>query len=37
MIESLRAQLNDWKYGRSITKSFIELLNDSDLDKPFPR
>lgn len=37
MIESLKAQFNDWKYGRGIVKSFIELLNEFDLDKPFPR
>ncbi len=37
MIESLRAQMNDWKYGRDIVKNFIYILDESDLDKPFPR
>lgn len=34
---SIKAQLEDWKYGRDILKSFILLLDNEDLDKPFPR
>jgi len=37
MIDSLKAQISDWKYGREIIKDFITQLNDLDLDKPFPR
>jgi len=37
MIDSLKAQILDWKYGREIIKNFITELSDSDLDKPFPR
>lgn len=37
MIDSLKGQFIDWKYGRGIIKDFINLLSDSDLDKPFPR
>ncbi|MCL2639043.1 MAG: hypothetical protein FWD48_11820, partial [Oscillospiraceae bacterium] len=37
MIDSLQAQISDWKYGRGIIKNFITMLNDSDLDKPLPR
>ncbi len=37
MIESLKSQLEDWKYGRGIIKDFINHLEDSDLDKLFPR
>ena len=37
MIDSLKAQISDWKYGRGIIKSFITMLNDTDLDKPLPR
>lgn len=37
MINSLKSQLADWKYGRSIIKCFITALSDADLDKPLPR
>ena len=37
MIDSLKAQISDWKYGRGIIKNFITLLDDSHLDKPLPR
>jgi hypothetical protein len=37
MIDSIKAQLQDWKYGRDILKSFILELEDKDLDKLFPR
>ena len=37
MLDSIGAQLADWKYGREIVKNFITLLNDSDLDKILPR
>jgi len=37
MIDSLKAQISDWKYGRGIIKIFITMLNDTDLDKPLPR
>ena len=37
MVDSLKAQILDWKYGRGIIKNFITMLNDSDLDKPLPR
>lgn len=37
MNASIKAQLEDWKYGRDIIKSFILLLSDEDLNKPFPR
>ncbi|MCL2366204.1 MAG: DinB family protein [Oscillospiraceae bacterium] len=37
MIESLKAQLADWKQTRSIILGFLEELSDADLDKPLPR
>ena len=37
MINSLKAQLEDWGYNRSITLKFISELSDSDLDKKLPR
>ena len=37
MIEALKGQLDDWYYGRTIIKSFISLLSDTELDKLFPR
>jgi len=37
MINSIKSQLADWKYGRSIIKCFIIMLSDADLDKPLPR
>jgi len=37
MIVSLKGQLADWQYGRSIIKCFIEQLSDNELDKPLPR
>jgi len=37
MIESLKAQLADWKVTRSITLGFLEELSDADLDKKLPR
>ena len=37
MIDSLKSQIADWKYGRGLVKSFVEQLSDDDLDKPLPR
>jgi len=37
MINSIKAQLEDWKYGRDILKFFVLGLDDSDLDKILPR
>jgi hypothetical protein len=37
MIDSLKSQIADWKYGRGIVKNFIEQLCDDDLDKLLPR
>ena len=37
MISSLKAQIADWKYCRSITVKFISELSDIDLDKLLPR
>jgi len=37
MIESLKAQMADWKQTRSIIIGFLEELSDADLDKPLPR
>ena len=37
MIESLKALLADWKDTRSITLTFLNELNDADLDKILPR
>lgn len=37
MIDSIKAQLDDWKYGRDILKHFIVDLDDISLDKIFPR
>lgn len=37
MIESIHAQLNDWKYGRTIVKIFLQELSDKDLDKKLQR
>ena len=37
MIDSIKAQLDDWKYGRDILKHFIVDLDDISLDKKFPR
>ena len=37
MIDSIRAQLEDWKYGRDILKHFVLELEDSNLDKVLPR
>jgi len=37
MIESLKAQMADWKQTRSITLGFLEELSDADLDKLLPR
>ena len=37
MIASLRGQLADWHYGRSIVKDFLTMLSDADLDRRFPR
>lgn len=37
MIASIKAQLDDWKYGRDILKHFVIELDDISLDKVFPR
>lgn len=37
MIESLKGQLSDWQYGRSIIRCFIERLSNEELDNPLPR
>ncbi|MCL2618170.1 MAG: DinB family protein [Defluviitaleaceae bacterium] len=37
MIESLKAQMADWKQTRSIILGFLEELSDADLDKILPR
>jgi len=37
MVESLKAQLADWKQTRSIILGFLEELSDADLDKILPR
>ena len=37
MIESLKAQMADWKQTRSIILGFLEELSDADLDKSLPR
>lgn len=37
MIDSINAQLEDWKYGRDLIKHFITELEDISLDKEFPR
>lgn len=37
MINSLKGQLADWKYGRGIILKFITELSDNDLDKKLPR
>ena len=37
MINSLKGQLADWKYGRGIISKFISELCDDDLDTKFPR
>jgi len=37
MIESLAAQISDWKYGRGLVKSFVQQLSDNDLNKLLPR
>lgn len=37
MINSLKGQIADWKYGRGITLKFISELSDNDLDKNLPR
>jgi len=37
MIESLKAQMADWKQTRSIILGFLEELSDVDLDKILPR
>lgn len=37
MIDSIKAQLDDWKYGRDLIKHFIVELDDMSLDKAFPR
>jgi len=37
VINSIKAQLEDWKYGRNILKSFVLELDDTDLDKILPR
>ncbi len=37
MIDSISAQLEDWKYGRDLIKHFITELDDMSLDKEFPR
>jgi len=37
MIESLKAQLADWKQTRSVILGFLEELSDADLDKKLPR
>lgn len=37
MIDSIKAQLDDWKYGRDILKHFIVDLDDISLDKIFLR
>ena len=37
MIDSIKAQLDDWKYGREILKHFVIELDDICLDKMLPR
>lgn len=37
MINSIKAQLQDWKYGRDILKSFVLELDNTNLDMVFPR
>lgn len=37
MITSLKALLDDWKYGRSIILAFLEELKEEDLTKILPR
>jgi len=37
MVISLKALLNDWKYGRSIILAFLEELSEEDLTKELPR
>jgi len=37
MIESLKAQMADWKQTRSIILGFLDELSDADLDKKLPR
>ena len=37
MVDSIKAQLDDWKYGRNLIKHFIVELDDITLDKVFPR
>lgn len=37
MIGSIKAQLEDWKYGRDLLKSFVLELENEKLDEVFPR
>jgi len=37
MLDSIKAQIADWKFGREIVKSFVTSLSDLDLDKILPR
>ena len=36
MLDSIKAQIADWKFGREIVKSFVTSLSDLDLDKILP-
>jgi hypothetical protein len=37
IVESLKAQILDWEFGRGVVKSFIRELGEGDLDKVLPR